>query len=266
MPTAKRSDALRRVFVAWQNPTTRQWYTIARLARRGDEYEFSFTQGATKVARVVQHLFNSGLDEHYISSGLISLFKNKIPSKSRSDFKKLSRWLDLTGDETEFEMLGKFGLIPGSDGLLVYPEPVVDEGKYSIEFFLHGIRHAHGSLEDRHLHGDVLRWCETVMGGEQLFPLLDVGNQHDPNCIGLRAGEGTVIVGYVPRFYSSDLKAILSSPERAAKSKFEVLKNNDDAPLQFRMLCRFEADVEPNFRPLDDVDHAPRSTLVPLSA
>ncbi|MGC0326262.1 hypothetical protein ABIG06_006891 [Bradyrhizobium sp. USDA 326] len=265
MPMPLQSGGLRRVYVAWQEPATRQWHTIARLTRVGGEYEFSFTRGAEKVAKVVQGLFNSRLTEHYVSTELISLFKNKIPPRSRSDFHKLAHWLNLRGDESEFDMLGKFGLIPGSDGLLVYSEPLISDAHYSVEFFVHGIRHVHGGLEDRHLHGDVLKWCESVSEGDQLLPMLDVQNQFDGNCIALRADEGTIVIGYVPRFYAPDMKIILSDPVLASTASFKVLRNNFDAPLQFRLLCRFESAVKPGFNPFDDSDHEAETALVPLS-
>ena len=124
LPSSK--NASPSVYVAWQDPATRQWHTIARLSRVADHYEFGFTRGAVHVRGVFKQLFNSNLNEHYVSNDLISLFRNKIPSRSRSDFQKLANWLNLKGDELDFDLLGKFGLIPGTDGLLVYSAPRIE--------------------------------------------------------------------------------------------------------------------------------------------
>jgi hypothetical protein len=265
MPIQPSSSDAPSVYVAWQDPGTREWHTIARLSHStADQYEFGFTRGAEKLRDVAKQLFNSNLEGHFFSTGLTALFRNKIPPRSRSDFSKLANWLNLTGKESDFEMLGKFGLFPGTDGLLVYPAPLVGQGRYSIEFFIHGIRHTHGDSQARHLHGDVLTWCETAKVGDQLYALLDVQNQFDANSVALRADGGTIAVGYVPRFYASDLRLILGQPEFAKSARFELLRNNVDAPLQFRMLCRFTSNVPIGFLPLDDTDHEMRPTLVPF--
>jgi hypothetical protein len=218
------------VFVAWQDPGTREWHTIGRLSRTVDGlYEFGFTRGADKLRDVAKRLFNSNLDGNFFSTGLTAMFRNKIPPRSRSDFQKMAAWLNLRGDESDFDLLGKFGLIPGSDGLLVYSAPKIEQGRYSIEFFLHGIRHTHGESDTRHLHGDVLAWCEVAKVGDQLLALLDVQNPFDPNSVALRAEGGTIAVGYVPRFYAGDIRSILGQPECARSAKFEILRNNADA-------------------------------------
>jgi hypothetical protein len=265
MQTQMLSSSQRRVYVAWQDTATREWHTIARLSFVADHYEFSFTRGAETLRSVVKQLFNSNLDDHYISSELISVFRNKIPPRRRSDFQKLANWLNLRGDESDFDLLGKFGLIPGSDGLLVYSEPHVENGRYSIEFFIHGIRHTHGDTNSRHLHGDVMTWCQAAQEGDRLYPLLDVQNEFDVDAVGLRASEGTIVVGHVPRFYARDLRLILGQPEFARTSEFHLVRNNCDAPLQFRMLCRFTSNVPDDFKALDDADHQMRPALAPVA-
>lgn len=266
MLTPPSSSSSPSVFVAWQDPATREWHTIARLSRIADHYEFGFTHGAEKVKEVVKKLFNSRLDDLYLSNELTSLFRNKIPPRSRSDFRKLAAWLSLRGDESDFDLLGKFGLIPGTDGLLVYPSPRVVDGRYTVEFFIHGVRHTHGNAGSLHLHGDVLTWCQLAQPGDRLFAMLDIQNEFDPNAIALRAQGGTIAVGYVPRFYARDLHLILEQRDFARSAQFEIVRNNGDAPLQLRMLCRFTSAVPDGFKALDDPDHAMQATLVPFSS
>ena len=99
---------------------------------------------------------------------------------------------------------------------------------------MHGIRHAHGEAGEHHRHGDVLKWCLVANSGDRLFPLLDVQNDFDQNAVALRAENSTILLGYVPRFYTTDLRKILGQPECASTAKFEILRNNADAPVQFR--------------------------------
>jgi hypothetical protein len=234
------------VYVAWQDSASRSWNTVARLTRNGDRYEFAFTRGADKLNSIPKDLFRLDINERYRSNELISLFKNKLPPRSRADFKKMANWLNLSGDEPEFDLLSKFGLIPGSDSILVYPSPDIVDSRYSLEFFVHGIRH---------MHADVMKWCDEVEAGFNIAPLLDVQNPVDPNAVALKSPDGTIIIGYIPAFYAADFRALLQNPELAKDAKITVVRNNRDAPVQLRLLCRFTSKVPNGFKPLDTPVH-----------
>ena len=130
-----------RLYVAWQDEATRTWHTIARLTRDSGGYELIFTQGAKRLGNLPERLFKMQLKYTYRFETLINLFKNRIPSRSRPDFEKMTGWLNVRRSDDEFTLLSKFGLIPGSDALLVYPEPKIVGGNYDLEFLVHGIRH-----------------------------------------------------------------------------------------------------------------------------
>ena len=234
------------VYVAWQDSASRSWHTFARLTHKNDDYEFAFTKGADRLSSVPRDLFGMDLKDRYRSNDLISLFKNKLPPRSRSDFMKLATWLNLRGDEKDFDLLAKFGLIPGTDSLLVYPEPEVAAGRYALEFFVHGIRH---------MHKEALHYCENASEGDKLLPLLDVKNETDANAVALRTTDGAFLVGYVPSFYSADVRTLLAEPSLAKTARIEVIRNNRDAPIQLRLLCRFTSDVPSGFMALNTVSH-----------
>jgi hypothetical protein len=241
-----------KLYVAWQDETSRTWHTIARLTRDSEGYELIFTQGASRLGDLPERLFRMQLKYRYRFETLINMFRNKIPSRSRPDFEKMARWLNLTGSENEFALLSKFGLIPSSDALLVYPEPKVGGGKYELEFFVHGVRH---------MHPDVLKWCDNLEPGGRLLPVLDVQNPVDRHAVALRSETDTILVGYVPTFYAGDLKRILSDEALCAAAKITVVRNNKDAPIQLRLLCRFESPISPDFQPLDSTAHKPALEL-----
>ena len=236
------------LYVAWQDQTTRAWHTVARLRRVKDEYEFVFTRGAERLRNVPFDLFKMDVHKRYRSNDLIPLFRNRLLSRSRSDYRKIANWLNLSGEEDEFHTLTKFGLIPGTDSILIYPEPEINSNKYLLEFFVHGIRH---------MHSDALALCGQIKDGDRILPLLDVQNPIDPNAVALRCREQTLIIGYVPTFYASDLKEILSQSKVAKSAQITVVRNNEDAPEQLRLLCRFEAPVPAGFRALNSESHQP---------
>lgn len=244
------------LYIAWQDEATRAWHTVARLTRDSSGYELIFTQGAERLGDLPERLFKMKPKFRYRFNTLISLFTNRIPSRKRPDFSKLARWLNLSDSDDEFILLSKFGLIPGSDALLVYPQPEIIGENYQLEFFVHGIRH---------VHPDVLRWCENVEPGERLLPVLDVQNPVDPCAVALRSTSSTIFVGYVPTFYAGDLKRILSDEALCAAARVTVLRNNKDAPIQLRLLCRFEAPVPNGFKPLESAVHQPARELLQAS-
>ncbi len=234
-----------RLYIAWQDEATRTWHTIARLTRDSGGYELIFTQGAKRLGDLPERLFKMQLKYTYRSETLFNLFKNRIPSRSRPDFQKMAGWLNVRHSEDEFTLLSKFGLIPGSDALLVYPEPKIVGGNYDLEFLVHGIRHIHS-----------LKWCEDVEPYARLFPLFDAQNPVDPDAVALRS-DTNILVGFAPMFYAPDLRHILSNKELCAAARITVVRNNKDAPLPLRLLCRFVSPVPPRFQPLDSMAHKP---------
>src|SRR3954466_2236151 len=165
------------LYLAWQDTETRAWHTIARLRRKNGEYELVFTHGVERLRSVPSDLFRMDVRQRYASAELLPVFKNRLPSKSRADFAKMASWLDLRGGESEFDLLTRFGLIPGTDSILVYPEPEIIDGRYRLEFFVHGIRH---------MHKDALSLCDGLKPGDRLLPVLDIQNPVDPNAVAVR--------------------------------------------------------------------------------
>lgn len=238
-----------KLFLAWQDRETRRWHTIGLLtAIDSGSYEFVFTNGVTHLRSVPSNLFKMEPGERFLSTDLMPLFKNKLPPRTRTDFAKIAHWVGLDGKEDEFTLLKGFGLIAGTDGLMVYPEPKVEDGSYTVDFFVHGMRH---------MHSDVANWCTGRSEGEMLLPLLDVKNPVDTSAVALRDKNETIIVGYVPTFYADDLYRILRHKEVARDAEIRIRRINTDAPIQLRLLCRFTARTKENFRPLDTSDHQP---------
>lgn len=237
------------LYVAWQNQVTRAWQTVARLTRTEAGYELVFTRGVSSLLSIPSDLFRMDVTKKYSSDTLLPMFRNRLPSRNRADFEKIAKWLDVAGDEDEFSLLAKFGLIPGTDSLLVYPEPDVIAGIYRIDFFLHGIRH---------MHPEAIHLCEALKPGERLLPLLDVQNPNDPNATAVRCVDQPVLLGYVPIFYAADFRHLLSEPSPAAEAQLTVVRFNEDAPTQLKLLCRFACPVHTGFRPFgSDIQHLP---------
>lgn len=237
-----------KLYVAWQDSNTRAWHTIGRLSRIREGYEFIFTRGVELLSKIPEELFQMNVRKKYLSDDLTALFKNKLPSRNRSDFARMAKWLNLSGGEEDFELLSKFGMIPGGDSILIYPEPLLIKGQYHLEFFVHGMRH---------MQGDIVSACTQISEGSKLLPLLDLQNPVDHHAVALRGSSSSLLLGYVPAFYAPDVSRILLDPKGAESCRISVLRNNSDAPIQLRLLCRLECEVSSGFRTLDTDAHQP---------
>jgi hypothetical protein len=236
------------LYVAWQDPTSRQWHTIARLQRANSGFELLFTHGIKRLHSIPSDLFGLDINKRYHSDELMPLFRNRLPSRSRPDFLKMAEWLNLSGSESEFDTLARFGLIPGTDSILMYLEPTITAAQYEFEFFVHGIRH---------MHKEALLICEKLRTGDRLLPLLDLQNPYDPNAVALRIPESPILLGYVPTFYAADVKQLLTNQKVSNTAAITVVRNNGDAPAQLRLLCKFRSSVPQEFRVLDTDTHRP---------
>lgn len=236
-----------RLYVAWQDEH-RHWHTIAEIVRRHSGYEFGFTRGVNNLLSFPEQLFRMNRNTRYTFKDLIPLFRNRIPPRNRADYKRMTEWLNLSKFADEFEMLSYFGLVPGTNSLMVYPAPTVKDGVYKLTFFVHGIRHMHVGASE---------WCATSQPGDRLFALLDMQNHVDPNAVALRNDKEAVLLGYVPAFYAADVRRILTEARGARDAVFRVVRCNADAPMQLRLLCEIEAPVPDGFKALDTDDHKP---------
>ena len=74
------------LFLAWQNPASRAWFPIGRLAFNGARYRFSYIQGAVTAQQ--EGDFDPlwafpELDRVYESLGLFPLFADRLLRRSR---------------------------------------------------------------------------------------------------------------------------------------------------------------------------------------
>ena len=236
------------LYVAWQDGTTRRWHTIARLQKQGGGYQFVFTKGISVLANLARQLFDMDSGDIYRFTDLIPLFKSRMLSTNRTDYKRIADWVGISPEDEEFDRLYKLGLIPGSDSMLFYPAPDFSDGKYKLSFFVHSIKY---------MHNDARLWCLEASPGSKLCPLLDVQNCADSNAVALKCPNDNVIIGYVPAFYARDLKFIFSNEECAKRAEILVSRNNKDAPDQLRLMCELVTPVPVGFIPLDTQEHLP---------
>jgi hypothetical protein len=228
------------LYLAWQDPQSRQWYPVGKLTSDKGIYRFVYTKGATLSENFIP--FGSMQDLHavYKSEALLPLFANRLISKKRPEYRDFLRWLDLREDEADpLVLLARTEGVRETDSVTVFPCPEPDpDGKYIVHFFSHGVRH---------LSDDARMRINVLHTGDRLFLMPDPQNLHDGYALALRTDDPATIVGYCPRYVSGDFLEILEN--NPGSVEVHVKRVNAEAPMQLRLLCTLTADWPENFKP-----------------
>ncbi len=221
------------VFVAMQDAPSRRWAPVGRLTRRNGEYRFVYTRGCREVQDFVPFGRLTNLSAEYVSKELFPLFANRVLARGRPEYARYRDWLGLApGDTDALDELGRTGGIRATDRLEVIPcpEPTKD-GRYEIRFFTRGLRH---------LTPESRAGIEGLSAGEHLFLMRDDQNGRDPLALLMRTGDPIRLAGYVPRYYTDDVRR-LEATVGPQPVEVYVEAVNRDAPLQYRLRCRLTA-------------------------
>jgi hypothetical protein len=247
---------MKALFVAYQDTVSRTWTPVARLTHDGKYYHFSYTRGAKNLPDFVPFGRMNELDAEYVSEEIFPLFKNRLLPKSRPEYKDYLNWLGLSGVSHDvLEELGRTGGLRATDSLELIPCPEpTSSNQYEVYFFCRGLRHMSADSQARSL---------ALVKGEQLYLTKDIQNVSDGMALILRTEEPVTLVGYVPRYYSAEFSRLIDLVGADAP-KVTVEKVNADAPVQYRVLCKFSAPWPVQFQPcqagLYEVDSALHST------
>jgi hypothetical protein len=123
------------LFVAWQQPDSREWIPVAKLERKNERYFFSYTRGVHRAKGFLAFNRMDRLDAVYESSSIFPLFANRLISKSRPEFHDYLRWLGLkSAAEDTLSMLALTGGIRGTDSIeLFQPPSISSNGEYTVD-------------------------------------------------------------------------------------------------------------------------------------
>lgn len=225
----------KRLLLFWQNPASRRWFTVGLLTEEQGGFSFQYSNSAKKLAK--QKEFEPfgvmrKMSVVHTAEELFPMFKNRLLEKSRPEYPEYLRWLGLDKSSvSDMDELSRSGGVRATDKLQMFPYPEPQDGKYIVEFFVHGIRHVPSEKANR---------IATLKEGDELFLLKDVQNKVDPFALVIRTDDPPEIVGYCPSFFVEDFNVLLSD-QSPRSVKLSVFKVNMDAPLQLRLMCRLEA-------------------------
>ena len=238
------------LFLAWQDSISRYWFPIGRLTFDGSVYQFVYTQGVKEAKEKSAFKPLSSfphLDEIYTSTQLFPVFVNRLMSRSRPDYQRFIKWLNIPNDEHDpITILARSGGERETDTLAVFPCPEIDErGQYHLYFFSHGLRHLPSGTIER---------INQLEFGEKLWLAHEFQNPYDSQALILNT-EDHYIVGYYPRYLLAEIFELLRQNSNL-EVRVERL-NKPPTPLQFRLLCKMSFDIQPGFRPFSNYQYQP---------
>ena len=217
------------VYVAWQEPDTRNWHVVGNLQERNSGYVFKYTKGALKSSKFTRFSGMNDVRETYVSEELFPLFKNRLLSPRRPEYPRFIKWLGFEDDSVNpIDILARSGGLRSTDPLQIFKKIEVDaSGKFEHFFFLHGLSYLNSMANDR---------VSELRPGENLRLCLDLQNEYDGDAVVVRADKPAEIVGYCPRYLSNDIKKMLLDDPKSVTLSVE--KISDDAPHNYRLLCK----------------------------
>ena len=231
------------LFVAWQNPTTRQIYPVGRLIRDefGDGWEFAYLQGAREAKGFSYFPSLPDLEKIYRNEHgeLPPFLQNRLMPKSRPDRAEFIEHLGFESDtEDELPLLIRSEGVKETDTIEVFGLPSFDKAKncYRYFFFVRGIRYVKGAQER----------IQALNPGDKLQLLPEDSNVQDSQATLINAINGERI-GWAPRNLTGDLRKLIAK-NGAVHVTVERI-NPPFTPIQLRLLCRLEASEVDSFTP-----------------
>lgn len=234
---------MKALFVAYQDTESRTWTPVARLTYDGKLYHFKYTNGARELPSFVPFGRMTDLDAEYVSEQIFPLFANRLLPKSRPEYKDYLSWLGLEEkNHTSLEELARTGGLRATDSLelIPCPEPTASN-RYEVYFFCRGLRHLPLENQKRTLN---------IASGEKLYIMQDIQNTSDEMALLLRTDDPITVTGYVPRYYATDFTQLIKLVG-AEIPVVTVEKVNEDAPIQYRLLCKFSSPWPSGFSPCE---------------
>jgi len=238
------------LFLAWQDPISRYWFSIGRLTFDGRLYQFIYTQGVKEAeAKGAFKPLSSfpDLDEVYTSTQLFPVFANRLMSRSRPDYSRFMEWLNIPNDEHDpMAILARSGGERETDTLAVFPCPEVNaQGQYHLYFFSHGLRHLPSCAIER-----INQFEPTEKLG--LAHQLQSNDESDALIL---TTEDHYIVGYCPRYLLAELFELIRQKLNLEVQVERV--NKTPTPLQFRLLCKMTVQASHDYHPFSSFHYQP---------
>lgn len=174
------------LFLVWHDTSSRSWFVIGKLEFDGIKYKFAYVQQVQEAQKKgFKPLYSfPDLNRVYTSAYLFPVFSNRLMSRSRPDYTKFLKWLDvLDNTDSPLVILSRTGGTRETDDLSVFPCPELnEEDKYKLYFFAHGLCYLPESAIER---------INSLKSGEKLILSHEFQNKYDSKALTLNTDESS---------------------------------------------------------------------------
>lgn len=198
------------LFLGWQDRVvTRKWFPVGRLDvtpnREDDErFRFRHVRGAEEARKTGGFKsvpgFSDNLSCDYRSRVLFPVFRNRLMSRRRPDFREYLRRRDLGDTATETEILAVDGGHRVTDSYEVFPKlRKRDDGSFVCRFFAHGYPHSNPDVEQH---------IRSIQRDDKLHVSVEHTNPTGP-AVQFKTLDNRRI-GWAPHYFAHDLTRALA--------------------------------------------------------
>lgn len=238
------------LLLVWRDKKTSLYFHVGTLTHDGAKYIFEYTyqsKATRTVHEAIQHGYRlhpafADLTNKYESTDLFPAFDRRVPSDDRVDYYKILKDLELPTNASRMDILRKTrGMIAGDSYFFEEPLRLNRENQLSTHFYISGMRY-------RDLPSN---WKDFVQPGDQIYPVIDKDNEHDPYAIRLYNAE-KLWLGYVPGIYSQAIQALI---KRGVEIKITVEEIRPHHAPQWWLRVSLEAALDSDDdKPLDTIE------------
>lgn len=254
MTAATRDSQVRRLYVAWRDPETRQIIPVGLLVQRSDNTTPRYSFAYLKLAETLEGFHPlpglPDLQDRYDSPTLFPVFANRVMPRERADYPDYLSRLDLSVQADPFEVLQRSGGTRATDRIEVFaaPERTAEDEARSL-FFVRGIRHLEGAPEA----------VDRLRAGDHLVLIDDPENPVNDHAL-LLAGPNRDPVGWVPDYLVEHFHELRRWNDVDPIVSVEHVNDADTAP-HMRVLCRATAPWPAGYEPFHSIDFQPVVSL-----
>lgn len=190
------------MWLIWKHPESRRRYKVGILSYETNKYKFKYINSELNAAREKGFGYFPGFEDihkTYESENLFANIETRLPNVGRADYLEILNTYNLEKNSNKLEIL------KATKGRLLTDNyefvPVFDSKK--VEFDVTGTRHC----------PDVKECSEIIRVNDKLLLELEPDNQYDSMAIKvlLYKNGKKYHLGYVPRYYSSELAKLLEN-------------------------------------------------------
>lgn len=211
------------LLLVWKDPDTRQRFVVGTLRYSPDKNEYMFSYLNTDLDKAVMRGFQNypafpKLDKVYLNEDeLFPGIQQRLPNRKRANYPQILMKYNLDGTSSEMEILAATRGRLGTDNFEFVP---------AIHFILEEPFHLTFDLAAARYY-DFPEVATKLKEHESVTLEADQDNSYDRFAVKVMYDKN-LCLGYVPKYYSSEISRVLESDYTAKIKKLDIKNENPD--------------------------------------